>query len=152
MEQNRKILKRNPGKYVFDGSIIGYKKILCDCGIFSFIKKPIEAVATLEVPPGSTIVHPNHSIELRTNVAIVRKIELNNNDTFSKKECHCYSMMDHDFKYKLGKRHEPEEILDEDITNTNPWQNCSGIHFFLKKYDAHRFRWEKPSFHYYHRE
>ena len=132
-------------------TLIGYKKIECRCSRFSGSEITAEAIATLQIEPGSTIIRPfipiknyfgttigistSVSNKLRTNRALITDIT----DikpyfyrNYLLNECECYSIRDHSFKYTVGKIIEPIKALD-----TNIKKECtSGIHFFNQKKDA----------------
>ncbi|AGD93070.1 hypothetical protein [Acanthamoeba polyphaga mimivirus] len=96
-----------------------------------------EAVATLIIPPGSTIVRSRDSFgEMRTDKVYVEKIEILGNDDSHADDYVCESPTYGDTIYKVGDIIEPEFPLDTDILKT-----CtSGIHFFPLKEQAENYK------------
>ena len=137
--------------------IIGYKKIKCqptNVGLFSWLPfmpqadtKRFDAIVELEIPQHATIIRPlfldidfrdGVSNKLRTNIAIVKKIEqhpprrwfMNNLS-----DCECYSIYDNKYKYQIGQEQKPTENFNDSINS----ECSSGIHFFLEKEDAKNY-------------
>ena len=152
------------GAHKVTSKMTGYKKIKCDCDYRSFndyltgtkpngVKKTFEAVATVEIEVGSTVIRPIIirpitdsflflppnifvSRSLRTNEALIKRIEtITYIDRFDAEHCDCYSMRDTSFKYHLGATVKPTLPFDTDIKDIN--KDCtSGIHMFLNKQSA----------------
>ncbi|QGR53612.1 hypothetical protein [Moumouvirus maliensis] len=108
----------------------GFKKLVCYRNAENKYKFP--AVATLVIPPGSTIVRPEWGDgKSRTDEARVESIEtLSGNivpDDFV-----CRSPTHGKMIYKIGSVVKPKEDLDTNINKI-----CtSGIHFFFHKKEA----------------
>ncbi|AVL94468.1 hypothetical protein ma81 [Moumouvirus australiensis] len=108
----------------------GFKKLTCYRNAENKYKFP--AIATLIIPPKSTIVRPNYADgKSRTDEARVESIE-----TLSGKmvpdDFVCHSPTHGKMIYKVGSVVKPKEDLD-----TNVHEICtSGIHFFFYKKEA----------------
>ena len=135
--------------------ITGYKKIQCDCprsNFFAWLNdgKTINPIAELEIPTNATIIRPlvttkssfsapeSHiSTKLRTDVAITKKIKPVSLFAlmFNPSNCRCYSLIDNNYEYSVGKEQKPIKDFDDDVST-----GCtSGIHFFLEKREAENY-------------
>lgn len=118
-----------------------YKKIWCRCSGLD-----IHAIATLEIPPGATVIRPRTSKssnfhekipsnQLRADQAKVISI-IDPIDHLDLYGCHCYSTYDISFRYRVDEIVQPEMQFD---TNIN--RECtSGIHFFMSENEARDYR------------
>uniref|UniRef100_A0A6G6AB36 Uncharacterized protein n=1 Tax=Borely moumouvirus TaxID=2712067 RepID=A0A6G6AB36_9VIRU len=106
----------------------GFKKLIC----YEKDGHKFEAIATLIIPSGSTIVRPKYADgKSRTDQAFVESIE-NLLDQQVSDDFICRSPTFGKMIYKVGSVVKPKKDLD-----TNVKEICtSGIHFFLDKKEA----------------
>lgn len=113
-----------------------YKKIWCRCP-----GQDAYAVATLEIPPGATVVRPGiyqswipgektPSNKLRADQAKVVNIEPINRPCLC--GCQCFSNYYPRFSYQVGATVVPMETFNAD----DEIQCGSGIHFFMTEEEA----------------
>uniref|UniRef100_A0A6G6AAA0 Uncharacterized protein n=1 Tax=Borely moumouvirus TaxID=2712067 RepID=A0A6G6AAA0_9VIRU len=111
----------------------GFKKLVCNRKAHEKCKScKFPAVATLVIPPGSTIVRPEYGDgKSRTDEARVESIETLSGEIITD-DFVCHSPTHGKMIYKLGSVVKPKKDLD-----TNVQEICtSGIHFFFHKKEA----------------
>uniref|UniRef100_A0A6G6ACU1 Uncharacterized protein n=1 Tax=Borely moumouvirus TaxID=2712067 RepID=A0A6G6ACU1_9VIRU len=147
---NDRLRFRTPGVYHTHFPTRVYKKLDCaninDISLFISKKNSWfhegeikisyrEAIATLIIPPGSTIIRPEKSHILgamRTDEVYVEKIEFLGDDSLQVDDYICKSPTYGDITYTTGDTIKPEFPLDTNVSKTN----TSGIHFFILKEQA----------------
>ena len=141
------------GAHQVTSKMTGYKKIKCDCDYRSFYDyltganpigvKTFQAVVTLGIEPGTTVIRPTTPVsylydnvvskKIRTDEAVVERIETATYiDRFDAEHCDCYSMRDLSFKYRVGATVKPTLPFDTDINK----ECTSGIHMFFDEKSA----------------
>lgn len=146
------------GVHKVEEPVVGFKKIICRCQnepiwtIFGMVDMgplfgpngDIEAVATVEIPTGSSIVRSNTKYGVPSNKLRTDKMKVNDIETTSRRflpnllsrttNCECFSYHDRNFIYKKNDIHTSNLC-------TNLYEECEpGLHFFLSKKEANNFR------------